>query len=83
MSDQIADDTTSEEDQTRSTFPTTEEERAGAVPGSAEATAVALSLATAHGNPVVERSKVPQRKKIKRKKKNKPPSTEQATQTDK
>ena len=83
MSDQIADDTTSDEDQNRPTLPTTEEERAGAVPGSAEATAVAVSLAPAHGNPVVERSKPMQRKKIKRKKRNKPPCAEQATQTDK
>ena len=83
MSDQIADDTTSDEGQSRPTFPTTQEERAGAVPGSAEATAVAISLASAHGNPVVERSRFPRRKKIKRKKKDKPSCTDQGTQTDK
>ena len=82
MSDQIADDTTSEEETQHPVVPTTEEERAGSIPGSAEATAVAVSLSTPHGNPVVDRYHQV-RRRTKKKKKSKPATQDQATQTEK
>ena len=74
----MADDTSSDEEHTQPILKTTEEERQGSIPGSAQATAVAVSLSTAHGNPVVGRTKIKKKKKKKRTE-----TSEQATQTDK
>ena len=60
-------------------FRLTEEEKRGTIPGSTEATAMALAVSRAQANPVVERSK-PQ--KVKKKKPAKQVQ-QAATQTDK
>ena len=51
----LSDDSTSE-DESDLTLATTEEERRGTIPGSNEATAIALAGQRAVANPVVERS---------------------------
>ena len=50
----LPDDSSSEEDLERQTLRLTEEEKRGTIPGSTEATAMALALQRAQANPVVE-----------------------------
>ena len=78
--DVMSDDpTTSEEEEGQTSLRVTEEERRGTIPGSTQATVMALTFSRAQANPVVERSKP-----CKMKKKNTSnTSTKQAsTQTD-
>lgn len=55
--------TDSETRDTRQIIKTTEEEKQGSIPGSDIATAIAISLSTAHGNPVVGRDTENKRKR--------------------
>ena len=72
----LDDDMSSKEETVNPELRTTEEERSGTIPGSVQATAMALMCSCAQGNPTVERGMPIKRHK----KKNKNPQSK-ATQT--
>ena len=74
------DPSTSEDEERDSALKLTEEERRGTVPGSTQATAMALTFTQAQANPVVERG---QPRKVKKKSKSATSTTQASTQTDK
>ena len=77
----LADSDSSDEDTSTHRYPTTEEERQyGTVPGSAQATAAAISHTRAQCNPTVERGP-PKKTKTKVKKLDKDKSKDKKTQT--
>ena len=77
--DVMSDVPSSEEDEEQRSLPVTEEERRGTIPGSTQATAMALTLSRAQANPAVERSKP---RKIKKEKKSETLTENASTQTD-
>ena len=79
--DVMSDDpSTSEEDERDPALRLTEEEHRGTIPGSTQATAMALTFARAQANPIVERF---QPQKTKKKSKSKTSTKQASTQTDK
>ena len=78
--DVMSDDpSTSEEDEVQTPLRVTEEERRGTIPGSTQATAMALTFSRAQANPVVERSKP---RKTKKKNTSNTSTKQASTQTD-
>ena len=56
-SEKLLDDSSSDDDSPDPSLKTTEEERCGTIPGSQQATAMALMCTRAQANPTVERGK--------------------------
>ena len=78
--DTMSDDpSSSEEEQRPTSLQVTEEERRGTIPGSTQATAMALTFSRAQANPVVERSRP---RKTKKKNTSKTSTKQASTQTD-
>ena len=77
--DVMSDDPSTSEDEVQTPLRVTEEERRGTIPGSTQATAMALTFSRAQANPVVERSKP---RKTKKKNPSNTSTKQASTQTD-
>lgn len=81
MSDQVMTDSSTDNEQLPPQYRVTEEEKRGTIPGSKEATSIAVGLSTAHGNPVVNRT-VKLRRRKRKGKASKVVTSDSGTQTN-